>query len=143
MAIASSDLKLYRSFTEVTPGAANNVFPDAPVDAATDYVLLEVRNTHATLTLSSVVAWLMVDPAGATLSLAVADGTARAEGYGYPVISAAGLTYSTPTSAGAGMALPNLGPHQKCLIALRRTFAGATTAFPEVNSVAVNGLSPI
>jgi hypothetical protein len=95
------------------------------------------------LTWTSPKVWLTVDPAGATVSVGVADaGTARAVNFVYSSPAAPG-SYSTPTTFAAGLALPTLAAQQKCLITLRRDPTGAAVANPESNVLNVQGTSPL
>lgn len=137
IAFAVPDGKTLRS------GALHDLFSAGRVDGLTDYRLVEVQNRHGSLTLSGVKAWLSVDSRGATVAIAVADGTARALAYSYDNVVASSLTYSTPTTQASGLALPSLGPGQKCLLAIRRTLTGASPASPETNRLNVSGTSPL
>lgn len=145
MAISASDIT-FNPANNATPfrsGSINNLFADARVSDPTDYALVEVRNTNGALTYTSPVMWLSAASGGATVALAVADGTARALSYAYPSIDPTGLTYSTPTLQSAGIALPTLAAGQKCLVAIRRILSGATVLKPESNVLRVSGTSPI
>lgn len=126
-----------------TSGSLNGVFSAGVVGGATDYRFVEVRNTSA-LTWTTPSAWFTIDTGGATVALAVADGTARAADYTYSISTAdaAALTYSTPTTYTVGLALPTLAAGEKCLLVIRRTLSGAAAAYPENNILNVRGTSP-
>lgn len=143
MAISPSQIKFgpVNSASVYTSGSLHNVFGSGVVGGATDYALVEVRNT-SDLTRTSPKAWLALDTGGAAVAIAVADaGTARSLGHVYSV-SASGLSYSTPTTLATGLALPTLAPDQKCLIGIRRTLAGASVDYPDNNTLHVEGDSP-
>jgi len=123
----------------VVDGALNNVIPDGSVGDAASYWFVEAANTHPTLSLTSLRLYLStLDAGGGTLAVAVADGTARALTYGYVPPAGSGLTYTTATTAGAGLALPDLAAGTKCLIAVKRDLTAASTAWPEVNAVGIS-----
>lgn len=130
------------NLTTFASGALHQVFPQGVSGGATDYALVEVRNISG-VTLSGVTAWLTLDPTGAAVALAVADGTARAIGHNSYSVNAAALTYSTPTTQSGGLALPNLAANEKCLLALRRVLSGAGQAWPENNVLNIGGTRPL
>jgi hypothetical protein len=143
VAITPSQIKFgpAGSSTVYASGALHNVFGAGTVGGATDYRLVEVRNTSA-LTWTSPVAWLGIDTGGAAVAIAVADtGTARDLSYVYSEDPTA-LTYSTPTTYSGGLALPTLAAGQKCLVAIRRTLSGASPDSPDNNTLYVRGSSP-
>jgi hypothetical protein len=144
VAILKSEIKYgpVNSGTVYTSGVLDQVFSAGTVGGATDYRLVEVRNTSA-LTWTSPVAYLSIDTAGAAYAISVADtGTARDLSYVYSEDPTA-LTYSTPTTYSGGLALPTLAAGQKCLVAIRRTLSGASPApSGENNILNVDGDSP-
>lgn len=144
MAILPSQIQ-FRPLNSAVPyasGALHDVFPAGQVGGATDYAWCEVYNSSA-LTWTTPKAWLQLDPGGAAVALSVADATPRATSYLYAGITIATLAYSTPTTLATGLALPTLGPAQRCLLAIRRTLTGATAIYPESNSLIVEGDSPL
>lgn len=124
-----------------TSGALHQVFGPGVVGDDADYRLVEIRNT-SNATWTSPVAWLQVDPSGASVAIAVGDSTARALDFEYAV-SASSLTYSMPTSDTTGLALPTLGPRQKALVGIRRTLIGASPAYPDSNTLTARGTTPL
>lgn len=144
MAISATDVVW--TFTDgraVPQGDLHAVFLGGRVGGATEYVLLEVRQKHATLTLSTVKAWVADPSGGAALAIALADTLARALSATWPTVDPAALAYSSPASKASGLTVPDLAPNTKALIAVRRTLAGASTAYPEVARVVVGGTSPL
>ena len=78
------------SGTDIVSGQLHNLFPACRVgDAATIAYVQVLNSTGATL--SNLRAYLRLDPAGVACSMAIADGTARAESY----------SYGTPTPPGS------------------------------------------
>jgi hypothetical protein len=143
VAITPSQIKFGPTNSSATysSGALHNVFGAGTVGGATDYRLVEVRNTSL-LTWTSPVAWLGIDTGGAAVAISVADtGTARDLSYGYS-IDPTTLTYSTPTTYSGGLALPTLAAGEKCLVAIRRTLTGAAPDSPDNNTLFVRGTSP-
>lgn len=119
---------------ELSSGSLNNVFSDVASGAGVSIAYVQVlNNTSGTLTTSRT--YLSIDAGGASVTLAVADGTARDSSYGYAPVAPS--SWSAPTSYAAGLALPDLAAGKKCLIAIRRDPAGAAVAYPERNSVLV------
>lgn len=141
MAILNSEIALYLNGLPVSSGQA--IFNPGNIGQAADYVLVELHNRNASLTLSSPVIWLTVDAAGGAFSVAVADGTPRALAYTYAPVSASGLAYSSPTTKASGIAISALGPMQKILLAFKSDLSTGTQAHPESNILNFAGTSPI
>lgn len=127
--------------TPLKNGSLHQLLPARRVGSVTDYAFVVVHNTNATLTLSTVKAWLSSSK-GAAVAIAYANAPV-AEGTDFADVTLSGLTYSAPTSKSAGIALANLGPGQKLRLAVRRTFSSAVTAYPQTARVYVGGTSPI
>jgi hypothetical protein len=142
MAIAPSQLRFERDDgTVLKNGSLHQLLGARRVGSSTDYAFLVVRNTHPTLTLSTVKAWLY-SPKGAAVAIGYANapiaGTADFDDVAY-----SSPTYSSPTSKAAGIALADLGPGQKLRLVVRRTFTSAVTVSPQTARVFVGGTSPI
>lgn len=125
------------SGAEPVQAQIGNLFPATQVGWGVDYAYLQVVNesgaTQATLR-----AWFLVlDPGGVQVSLAVVDNTPRALTYIYPSPSPPG-SWSAPTSYAGGMALASLATGQKLLIAIKRDSTTGAAAHPEANSVIVS-----
>lgn len=144
MAIGATDLVwTFPGGRAVPDGALHAVFGPGTVGGPTDYRLLELRNTHATLTLTAVRAWLSDPAGGAALAIALGSPAAAALDSAWGDVEAANLSYSAPTSKASGVALPDLPPGMKALIGVRRSLAGATPLYPEVCRLLAGGTSPI
>ena len=120
-------------------GQLHQVFPSGQAGGGTDYAWIEVRNNATSGTFGSPKAWLTIDPGGAAVAIAIADGTARDEDYLYSGVDPASLTYSAPTSSTAGLSPPSLGPGQRFLLAVRRVLASAAVDYPDANTLHVDG----
>lgn len=114
-----------------TSGRLNEVFPQARSGDPTDYGWWEVYNAGPAAVSAGTV-FLILDTSGAAVTIAVADGTARASSYAY-AIDPATLTYSAPTTQLTGLTVPALAVGEKFLLAARRVLTGAPTARPETN----------
>ena len=146
MAIATTDLAAVNLISGATliHGQLNMLVPDAQTSSGVDYGWVQLYNNHATLTLSAARAWIVVDLAGAVLNMAVADAsTQRPAGYVYPPQAYPTFPPTPPVDFASGLVLPTLAPMTKCLVTVRRDTAGAGTAYPEVNRIAIQGTSPI
>ena len=114
----------------IKDNSIGNLFPSVPAKARTDYALVEVRNTHPTLSLTSAVAWRTAT-AGATVSIATTTN---------PDANLSALSYSTPSTRATGITLANITPGGSIYIAVRRV-VGTTTASPQTVRLYVGGSS--
>lgn len=153
----SASLGKYISTTDM-PSSLDQFFPTitGAQNAASqvDYLCVFVYNSNATLTLTAPTVYLSGgDPAGgANVAIAVDTTAASAVGSATaqaliatsttaPGASITGLAYSTPTTAGAGIALGNLAAGQCRAIWIRRS-ATNSAATSETITLAVNGSTP-
>jgi len=136
-----------KSNTQVAAGLQNvfdNVGAQEAVDGDVEYRCIFVHNAHATLTLQSTVVWIDgltsaadteidigVDPAAAGADAAVIANESTP-----PV----GVTFTRPTTVGAGLALGDLAPEQGRAVWIRRTVnAGAAVNALDAGSLGVRG----
>lgn len=125
-------------------GAMNNLIADGAVGDAATYWFAEVANTHAGLGVTALRLYVgVLDTGGGTYSVAVGDGTARALTHAYAFPAGSGLTYTTATTAAAGLALPDLAAGTKCLICVKRDLTSGSAAWPETNAIGVGYTAPI
>lgn len=142
MAIKPSDVTFTTDTgTPLKNGSLHQLFPASRVGSATDYDFVVVTNTHATLTLSAVKAWMSAGR-GAAVAIALANGPIAASA-AFSAVSVSGLAYSSPTTRATGLAVANIGPGQKIRLAVRRTFTSAVVASPQTARLYVGGTSPI
>jgi hypothetical protein len=177
MAIAASDIKFYFSekvsgngfttagsaaaslgknisTTEITDNTLNNLFDDVSGDenAASDveYRCIFVHNGHATLTWTSVVAWLSAEVAGGA-AIAIAkddigatdkdstdDQAATIADEGADPSASTG-DWSTATSKATGVALGDLAPDECIAIWVRRTAANTVAVDSDGVTISVAG----
>lgn len=115
-----------------------NLFPDVTGeqrrDGRTDYRAVGLHNTHATESVQGAVAWVSEQAAVATITVgvdpagAVAEDSSSSQGATSDGTSApSGVTFSGPTSAETGVALPTILAGQVLLLWLRRTVAPQAT----------------
>jgi|SRR5688572_1888428 len=120
----------------ITSATLNNLFDNVTGDEAsagdTEYRCIYVRNEHATLTLTLAKLWIsVVDPhAGATFAIALADEgvSAAAETIANESTAPSGPSFSSPTTKGAGLSIPDLAPNAYMGIWVRRVIGAATAA---------------
>lgn len=120
----------------ITTATLNNLFDDVTGDEAsagdTEYRGIYIQNQHGTLTLSAVKAWIAtVDPhAGATFAIALAGEGASAtiETIANESTAPAGESFSSPTTKGTGLSVPNLAAGAYHGIWVRRVIGAATAA---------------
>lgn len=130
--------------TVLVDNQLGNLFADGTVGDVAAYAFVELVNTHASMTVSAMKLFVAVtDVGGGAYAVAVADGVARAGSYGYTPPAGSGLTYTTATTAAAGLALPTLTAGQKCLICVRRDLTAAAQAWPETNGIGVGYTAPV
>jgi len=134
-----ADLRyLTLSGAEVVSGSLGNLFAVCRVGVAASIAYVQVVNATGA-TLSSLRAFLRLDPAGVACSMAIADGTARAESYAYPTPTPPG-SWSAPTTYAAGLAIPTSGGlanGYKVLIAIKRDPTTGSAADVESNSLLI------
>jgi hypothetical protein len=138
----NNSLGKYISTTQMTDNVLNNLFDDISGDensnSTVDYRCFFVHNAHASISWITVVAWIStevsggasvaigLDPAGAT---AIGSAAAQAAVIANETTAPSGVTFSSPTTKGAGLSIGTLAPGQCYAIWVRRTAA---------NTVAVN-----
>jgi hypothetical protein len=132
----NASLGKYISTTQITDATDNNLFDDISGDenAASDveYRCFFVHNNHATLTWTTVVAWLSAEVSGGasvaisidtTAASAIGSATAQAKQVADESTAPATQTFSSPTTKAAGLAIGDLAPGQCRAIWVRRTAA--------------------
>ncbi len=152
----NASLGKYISTTQLSGTALNNLFDDiSGLDNAalvSEYRCLFVHNNHATLPLYDTVAWLSGgDPAGgANITLAADTVAASAIGASAaqaleaatdqaPGASITGLSYSTPSTSAAGVALGTISPGQCKAFWVKRTGANSAAISLETITLAITG----
>lgn len=152
---AAGSLGTYVSTTQWTGGTANDLFDDisgAENAASTvDYRCIFIHNSNAANIYQNVVVYLSAEVAGGA-SIAVAADTTAASALGSATAQAltgttetapgagiTGLTYSSPTTAGAGVALGNIGTAQVKAFWIRRTAANTAALSGDGVTIAVSG----
>lgn len=152
---AAASLGTWISTTAWAGGAANDLFDDisgAENAASTvDYRCIFVYNSNAANTLTSAVVYLSAEVAGGasiavaadtTAASALASGTAQAltgTTETAPGAGVTGLTYSSPTTAGTGVALGNIPVGQVKAFWIRRTAANTAALSADGVTIAISG----
>lgn len=132
----NASLGKYISTTQVTDNVLNNLFDDVSgaenAASVVDYRCEFIHNAHATLTWQSVVAYLLSEVAGGTsitigvdptAASAIGSATAQALTIANETTAPAGVTFSSPTTLGTGIAIGDIAPGQCRAIWIRRTAA--------------------
>ena len=130
----NASLGKYISTTVITDATLNNLFDNisgAENAASTvDYRCIFIHNNHATLTWQSVVAYLLSEVAGGaniaigvdpTAASAIGSAGAQAVTIANETTAPAGVTFSSPTTLGTGIAIGDILPGQCRAIWVRRT----------------------
>jgi hypothetical protein len=152
---ANGSLGTWISTTAWAGGAANDLFDDisgAENAASTvDYRCIFVYNSNASNTYQNAVVYLSAEVAGgasiavaadSTAASALASGTAQAltgTTETAPGAGVTGLTYSSPTTAGSGVALGNIPSGQVKAFWIRRTAANTAALSGDGVTIAVSG----
>lgn len=108
----------------------------------TEYRCFYVHNAHATLTLQNAVIWLTANTTGNRIAIGV--GSSAINGTEQTVAdestAPAGVTFSQPSSKGAGLALGSIPAGQHRAVWIRRVIpASTTTASNDTYTVRVEG----
>lgn len=140
------------STTQWAGGAANDLFDDVTgaENAASDveYRCIFVHNTNAANVLENAVVYLSAETAGGasiavgadpTAASAVGSASAQAVTVADENTAPAGVTFSSPTTAGAGVALGNIGVGQVKAFWIRRTAANTAALSNDGVTIAVTG----
>lgn len=149
---AGSYLGKYVSTTQIVDATLDNLFPDITGDenaaSNVDYQCIFIHNNHATLTLQNAVVWLAAIVAGgANNGISVDSTAASAVGSASPQAltiankntAPAGLTFSTPTTKSAGLAVGNIGPGQVRAIWVQRSATNSAAQNSDGCTIRVEG----
>lgn len=130
----NASLGKYISTTAITDNTLNNLFSDltGAQNAASqvDYRCIFVHNSHATLTYIGAVIWISNQVAGGadmaigidtTAASALGSSSAQALTIASTTTAPAGVTFSNPTTQGAGLSLGNLAAGTVIAVWVRRT----------------------
>jgi hypothetical protein len=133
---AGTSLGKYITNNDLTDATLNNLFPDATGDenaaSNVDYQLVFIYNAHGTLTWQSVFAWLSAEVAGGTSAAIGVDTTAAsalgsASAQGLTIANKntapAGVSFTSPTTKGAGVSVGNIAAGNVRGLWVRRTAA--------------------
>lgn len=139
--------------TSVWASGSNSLFDNISGDdnaaSVVDYRCIFVKNNHATLTLENAKVWVSAEVAGgAGVAIAVdnigpvAKGSASAQAaeIANETTAPSGVgSFSTPTTAGTGLAIGSLAPGQVCAVWVRRTAANTAAINNDGFTLSVQG----
>ena len=148
----NASLGKYISTTDVANATLHALFDVVTGDenAASDveYRCLFIYNSHGTLTLEGPKVWLSAETSGGcnaaigidtTAASAVGNGSAQALTIANEGTAPAGVSFSSPTSKGAGLSLGDLAAGQVRAVWVRRTATDSAALNNDGVSVAVEG----
>lgn len=156
MPVSSTDIKLYQSTgglggaitaTEIVGGVANNLFDDVASGEAssgdTEYRGFYVKNTHASIALTSSVIWIdgLTSSPGTEFDIALA---AEAVDVSMAAIAnestaPATVAFTRPTTQGAGLSIGTLAAGSVKGVWIRRTVTAGASAASDSGSLRVDG----
>jgi len=97
-----------------------------------EYRCIAVKNNHGTLTLQSPKLWIDLQATGGDNSISVGLGASGVSGTETAIAdentAPAGVTFSAPTTKGAGISAPNLAPGQWVNVWIRRSITAGAAA---------------
>lgn len=128
--------------TPIASGQMNNLLPDVQVGGGVAYTWVIIHNSSPSGNMTGVRAFLGVDAAGVTTSMAVADGTPRAGSWApAPTPGSWSIpTESAPlTAVTADAALP---AGQRVLLGIKRDATSGAQAWPETNHIIATATGP-
>lgn len=148
----NASLGKYVSTTQITDATLDNLFDTVSGDenaaSEAEYRCEFVHNNHGSLTLQSAVAWISSEVAGGA-SVAIGVDPAAASAVGSAAAQAAeianedtaptGVTFSAPTTKGAGVSLGNIGAGQVRGLWWRRTAANSAALASDAATIRVEG----
>jgi hypothetical protein len=149
----AGSLGLYISTTAWAGGSANDLFDDisgAENAASTvDYRCIFIHNSNGANALQNAVAYLSAEVAGgASIAIAadniapsaIGSASAQAASIATETTAPSGVgTFSSPTTAGTGIALGNIGSGQTKALWVRRTAANTAALSNDGVTIAVTG----
>lgn len=148
----NASLGKYISTTQIVDATPNNLFDDITGDenAASDveYRCFFVHNAHATLTLQNPVVWISAEVSGGanaaigidtTAASAIGSASAQALEVANENTAPGGVSFSSPTSKGAGLSLGNLPPGQCRAVWVRRTATNSAALDNDGATIRVEG----
>lgn len=134
----NASLGKYISTTEWAGGSLHDLFDIVSgtenANSAVDYRCIFIHNNHGSLTYSSVVVWVSSQTAGGasvaigvdpTAPSAIGSVSAQAVQITNETTAPAGVSFSTPTTEGTGIAIGDLSPGQCRAVWIRRTAANS------------------
>ncbi|KKL09844.1 hypothetical protein LCGC14_2561780 [marine sediment metagenome] len=153
---AAGSLGKYISTTEITSAQLNNLFDDVTGDenvaSDVEYRCIFIHNAHATLTLTNTYAWLSAETAsGADISISldeaiasrvVGSSPAQAQEIANESTAPSTVTFISPTTKGAAVAVGAIGPGWVKAIWVRRTATSSAALDNDSVTIKIEGDTP-
>ena len=121
-------------------GLFNKVTPEEAVDGGIKYRIIFVKNTHTSETAYDAVLYVSAETTSTSTTIAVAYDSAGSQTIADENTAPSNptLTFTTPLSKAAGVALGDIAPNAIKMICFRRTVtAGATKLAPDAGQITV------
>ncbi|MFC7408717.1 hypothetical protein [Hydrogenophaga atypica] len=107
----------------------------------TEYRIIYVHNNHGSLTLQNAVIWISANTTGSRIAIGL--GASAINGTESTIANEntapGGVTFSQPSSKGAGLSLGSIPPGQHKAVAIRRAVVAATPAANDTYTLSVEG----
>lgn len=140
---AAASLGGAKSSTDASSTYFDTVTPAEGTAGDTEYRCLYVHNNHGSLSLDNAVLWVSTSSLGTNQAIAIGLGTSAVNGTEQTVANEdtapSGVTFSTPTSKGAGIALGNIPAGQHRAFWVRRTVTAGAPASSNAFTLRVEG----
>jgi hypothetical protein len=141
--VASASIGGAKSSTAITTGVANNLFDNVSGDEAAagdvEYRCVYIHNANASLTWENVVVWISANTPSTSTTIDIGLGAAAVNATETAVANEstapAGVTFSAPTTKGAGLSIGNIPAGQAKAVWLRRTVEAGAAAINNDNVV--------
>lgn len=142
----------YISTTQITDATLNNLYDNISGDenaaSTIDYRCFFIHNNHAGLPLQSAVAWISAEVAGgASVAIGldpsgvftVGSSTAQATTIASELVAPNGVSFSTPTTKGAGLSIGNIAASGCQAVWVRRTAANTSAKDADGFTIRIEG----
>jgi hypothetical protein len=140
--VANSSLGGVKSSSAVPAQFFDDVSGAESAAGDTEYRCFYVHNANASLTLQSPVVWISTNTTGNRIAIGV--GSSAVNGTEQTIANedtapTGGVTFSQPSTKGAGLALGDIPAGQHRAVWVRRTIAAATGAANDAYTIRVEG----
>jgi hypothetical protein len=122
---------------QITDASLHNLFDQVSGDESSagdiEYRCIYVKNSHGSLTWESVVTWIETNTPAAGSTVDIGLGTSAVNGVEQTIAdeqtTPSGVTFSAPSTKGAGLSIGNIPAGQHKAIWIRRTISAGAAAY--------------